>query len=146
VTNIPGILRLPDLKESFRMKYLAFLFIIIISFMLLLAAVNRFLINSPKQLNKQDVAKVQISFIEAAIDTYLLNTGQCPNTLEDLLVCPDSVKGKWSGPYLKNSQLYDPWMYIYNLTSSGNSSYEIMTCGADGQYGDDGENADIYND
>lgn len=130
------------------MKYLAFLFIVIISFMLFLAAVNHFKKNPPKQVNHQDMVKLQISVIEAAINTYQVNTGKYPDTLEDMVVCPDSVTGKWTGPYLKESQLYDPWgrMYIYNLINSGNVSYEIMTYGADGLYGGEGENADIYND
>ena len=94
------------------------------------------------------MVKLQISVIEAAINTYQVNTGKYPDTLEDMVVCPDSVTGKWTGPYLKESQLYDPWgrMYIYNLINSGNVSYEIMTYGADGLYGGEGENADIYND
>jgi general secretion pathway protein G len=131
------------------MKYLAALCIVIISLMLLLAAVNRFLTKPPKQINLQDVARVQISLIEAAIDTYLLNTGQYPDTLDDLLFCPPVVKGKWSGPYVKVSQLYDPWdrMFIYNPDAPENSStFEIKSYGADGLPGGDGENADIYND
>ncbi len=130
------------------MKYLAFLFIVIISLMLFLAGVNHFKKNPPKQVNHKDMVKIQISVIEAAIDTYQVNIGKYPDTLDDLIVCPDSVTGKWTGPYLKENQLYDPWgrMYIYSLISSGNSSYEIMTFGEDGQYGGEGENADIYND
>ena len=131
------------------MKYLAVLFIMIISLMLLLAAVNQFLKKPPKQINLHDVARVQISLIEAAIDTYLLNTGTYPDDLEDLMVCPTSMKGKWSGPYLKSNQLYDPWdrIFIYYPGGSGNQSgYEIISYGEDGLPGGDGENADISND
>jgi general secretion pathway protein G len=104
-----------------------------------------------KQVSKSKVnlAKPKMAPIESAIQAYLLNTGQYPNTLDDLLTCPSGLENVWAGPYLKASQLLDPWgnPYQYNPEGSINpGSYDLISYGADGAQGGDGDNADIYND
>jgi general secretion pathway protein G len=86
--------------------------------------------------------KIRMIPIESAIDTYLLNTGSYPRTLYDL-VADLGIRG-WAGPYLKPSQLLDPWdrPYIYILYSNG---YRLKSYGKDGKPGGEGANADIYN-
>jgi general secretion pathway protein G len=87
--------------------------------------------------------------IEAAIDAYHLNTNQYPVKLEDMITCPTGLEDLWKGPYLKESQMYDPWnrLYIYdpNGTLSG-AGYDIISYGADGKPGGEGYDTDIYND
>ena len=98
---------------------------------------------------KRDLAQPKMTNIETAIDAFFLNTGQYPSALEDLLTCPSGLEDVWNGPYLKNSQLLDPWdnPYIYVPEGSINpGSYDLISYGADGAAGGDGENADIYND
>jgi general secretion pathway protein G len=98
---------------------------------------------------KRDLAKPKMAPIETAIDAFFLNTGQYPATLEDLLTCPSGLEDVWSGPYLKASQLYDPWKnpYIYVPEGSINpGSYDLISYGADGAQSGEGDNADIYND
>jgi hypothetical protein len=51
----------------------------------------------------------QIMSIQAAIDAFYLNCGVYPKSLDDLLSCPAGLEGKWAGPYLKQSQLIEPW-------------------------------------
>ena len=93
--------------------------------------------------NGWNSARVRMAPIESVISTYLLNTGQYPQTLNDLIVDP-GLPG-WTGPYLKPSQIYDPWgrMYIYKINSNG---YILISHGADGLPGGEGYNTDIYND
>ena len=55
--------------------------------------------------SKWDLTKPQMKPIEDSINSYLLNCGEFPVTLNDLLVNP-GING-WSGPYLKKSQLED---------------------------------------
>ena len=90
-----------------------------------------------------DSCRSKMTPIESSIDTFLLNTNYYPNSLDELVTDP-GLAG-WAGPYLKESQLYDPWdrPFIYNLTNNG---YELMSYGADGVQGGEGYNADIYND
>ncbi|MHC4186544.1 MAG: type II secretion system protein GspG, partial [Planctomycetota bacterium] len=56
---------------------------------------------------------------------------------------------KWNGPYLKESQLEDPWgnRYIYVAEGEMNpGSFDLVSLGADGEQGGEGDNEDIYND
>jgi hypothetical protein len=57
--------------------------------------------------------------IESAIDAYYLNCGVYPKTLDDLLVCPPGLPGKWAGPYIKESGLYDSNGKKYIYTPDG---------------------------
>jgi general secretion pathway protein G len=98
---------------------------------------------------KVDLAKPKMTSIESAIEAYALNTGEYPSTLNDLLTCPSGLEDLWRGPYLKESQLYDPWEnpYIYVPEGTINpGSYDLISYGADGAAGGEGDNADIYND
>ena len=69
--------------------------------------------------------------------------------LEALLIPPADVEEKWNGPYLKRSDLLDPWKnpYIYLAEGEYNvGSFDLISFGADGMEGGEGENADIVND
>ena len=91
-----------------------------------------------------DSCRAKMAPIESAIDTFLLNTGYYPSILDELVDDP-GLQG-WAGPYLKDSQLYDPWdnPYVYSVYSGG---YDLISYGADGQEGGSGiYDADIYND
>jgi general secretion pathway protein G len=91
---------------------------------------------------RYDSCRAKMTPIESAIDTFLLNTNTYPASLEELVVDP-GLAG-WAGPYLKESQLYDPWdrPYIYNMTNDG---YELISYAADGVQGGEGYGADIVN-
>ncbi len=90
------------------------------------------------------VPKDNSIYIKSAIDTYLLNTGQYPTTLNDLLINPN-LNG-WNGPYLYPKQLNDQFgnPYIYIPDTKGN--YKLISYGVDGLPGGKGDNADIIND
>jgi len=51
-------------------------------------------------------------------------------------------------PYLKASDLTDPWGHAYIILVPGerNPDFDIVSLGADGQQGGEGENADITNE
>jgi len=95
---------------------------------------------------RQKAAKSQISLFETAIDTYKLETGKFPTTeqgLQALRVKPDGV-AKWDGPYLPKNVPLDPWgnIYAYKYPSE-HGDYEIVSLGADGTPGGEGEDVDI---
>ncbi len=87
-------------------------------------------------------ARIQIQKLESALDLHRLDTGRYPETLEGL------VRGDapgWNGPYLKKGRLpQDPWgrPFIYRRTGTG-AGYELLSLGADGRPGGEGEAADI---
>jgi general secretion pathway protein G len=96
---------------------------------------------------KYDLTKSKMAAIESAIDAYFLNCGDYPKAFDDLLTDP-GVSG-WAGPYLKPSQLRDPWGYDYIYDPAGTVSggnYDIISYGKDGAAGGDGYNEDQYND
>jgi general secretion pathway protein G len=104
---------------------------------------------------KRDIAKAKMRDIEGALDRFFLGCGRYPYESETLEILAsvegpeDLEEGKWTGPYLKRSELIDPWgnPYIYIEQGQVNpGSYDLISCGADGQTGGEGENEDIYND
>ena len=94
--------------------------------------------------SRQNAAKAQIALFETALDTYRLDTGKYPKTLQALRVDPGDVK-RWDGPYLPKPVPMDPWgnPYIYKLGEKG--EYELISLGSDGAEGGEGEDADISN-
>ena len=101
---------------------------------------------------KWDLAKPKMAIIESAIERFSLDCGGYPDDsegLDVLLVPPADLEEKWNGPYIKQSQLFDPWEnpYIYIAEGEINpGSYDLVSLGADGVEGGEGDNADIFND
>lgn len=95
---------------------------------------------------KQSVARAQIENFMTALDSYFIDAGRFPTTqqgLKPLRVKPEGV-AKWNGPYLKKEIPKDPWGNQYTYRAPGRSgAYEIVSYGADGREGGEGENQDI---
>ena len=90
---------------------------------------------------QRDAALSQISALEAALDTYRLDVGQYPDSLEGL-VENDSGRAAWNGPYLRREVPLDPWgnEYVYDSDVSG---FTLVSYGPDGERGGEGDDADI---
>lgn len=108
----------------------------------------------PRVLNllggaKAKSAAVQIADFEKALELYKLDAGRFPTNeegLEALNKRPANAAG-WSGPYLKGSAIpADPWGRPYKYANPGpGGGIEILSLGADGAPGGEGENAEIRN-
>ena len=97
---------------------------------------------------KSKTAAVQIADIDKAIELFKLDVGRFPTTeegLEALAKRPPTVTSGWSGPYLKGTRPMDPWGKPYRYQLAPNGAVEILSLGADGAAGGEGENADIRN-
>jgi general secretion pathway protein G len=96
--------------------------------------------------SKQKAAKAQISLFETALDTYRLDVGKYPigeQGLQALRTKPDEVE-RWDGPYLPKAIPLDPWGHPYVYRCPGeHGDYDIISYGADGRPGGEGEDADI---
>lgn len=96
---------------------------------------------------KQKVALIQIEQIQASLDLYRLDLRRYPTAEEGLaalMTRPGGGAAQWSGPYLdKASGLTDPWGNPYEYSPSGPGAYKLVSRGADGAPGGEGENADI---
>ncbi|MGD0915726.1 MAG: type II secretion system major pseudopilin GspG [Thermodesulfobacteriota bacterium] len=91
-------------------------------------------------------AKVQIESFGTALDVFRLDTSRYPTTEEGLAALrekPSGVEG-WQGPYLTKEIPTDPWKrpYIYKCPGE-HGEYDIISYGADGVEGGEGENQDV---
>jgi general secretion pathway protein G len=102
-----------------------------------------------KQSDKARVvaARAQIQSFMTALGSYKLDTGVLPSTdegLQALRVKPGNLD-QWQGPYLPKDIPLDPWghAYVYKFPGDHGEEPDIISYGADGQPGGDGNNADI---
>lgn len=101
---------------------------------------------------KKDIGRAKMAIIEDALARFYIDCGRYPDDsegLEALVVAPAGTEEKWNGPYLKRSELLDPWdnPYVYVAEGVVNpGSFDLISYGADGQEGGEGDNEDIYND
>lgn len=97
--------------------------------------------------SRQTVAKQQIEGFSSALEMYKLDTTKYPTQeqgLEALVVMPQGLNN-WKGPYLKKKFIpKDPWGNNYVYTYPGeHGDYDILSYGADGNSGGDGEDKDV---
>ena len=89
----------------------------------------------------RDVARTEISTLEAALDIYRLDVGEYPDSLDGLMT-NDSGRASWNGPYLRRSVPLDPWDNDYIYDASGRD-FTLISYGADGERGGEDDDADI---
>jgi len=100
---------------------------------------------------KDATARSQIELLGAALDAYRLDNGRYPTTeqgLGALQVEPSlqPLPSNWRGPYLRKDVPLDPWGAPFVYLSPGEVNtrgYDLLSLGADGEPGGEGENADI---
>lgn len=107
--------------------------------------------------SKEKIARQQIEMISTALDLFRADVGRYPTTeegLKALVKKPEEVpKELWRGPYLKHGKLpKDPWGRPFHYfgpdseyAKSKGVDYVIISYGADGKPGGEGENKDISN-
>jgi general secretion pathway protein G len=123
--------------------------VVIISMLVAFVAPKMF-----KGLGKQKakISRAKMAMIESAIGKFQLECGRLPDDslgLEELRILPADMEDKWGGPYLKKSDLLDPWDNPYVYVQEGEinpGSFDLISFGADSLEGGEGDNADIYND
>lgn len=101
---------------------------------------------------KRSIAKSKMAIIENALGRFFIDCGRLPiesEGLDALIAAPSGLEEKWTSRYCKPSNLLDPWgnPYIYieeGLINIG--SYDLVSFGADGEEGGEGDSEDIYND
>jgi general secretion pathway protein G len=96
---------------------------------------------------KRVAARTQIANFGQALGLYKLDTGQYPATevgLQALRTKPDAAL-QWAGPYLPQDIPVDPWgrPYLYKYPGEHGDEADLVSLGADGQPGGEGNNADI---
>ncbi|MHB8070024.1 MAG: type II secretion system major pseudopilin GspG [Desulfobaccales bacterium] len=97
---------------------------------------------------KPKIALADIKNLETALDMFYLDVGRYPSQDEGLKVLyqrSDNIPN-WAGPYIKKAPK-DPWGrdYVYKFPGELGGAYDIISYGADGQPGGEGEAADVTN-
>jgi general secretion pathway protein G len=118
--------------------------VVIIGLFVGLVGVNVF-----KQGDKAKVvaAKAGIANLKGALGLYKLDTGTYPPTalgLAALRVKPEGMPN-WAGPYLDKDVPLDAWgrPYLYKYPGEHGEEPDVVSLGADGQAGGEGNDADI---
>jgi general secretion pathway protein G len=98
--------------------------------------------------SKVTATKAQIASFQTALGAYKLDVGTFPTTeegLQGLRVKPVSAN-HWDGPYLPKEIPLDPWgnPYVYKFPGEHGDEPDIISKGADGKEGGEGENEDVY--
>ncbi len=106
---------------------------------------------APRFIRQEEKAKIkatraQVELLSTALDTFRLDVGRYPTTQEGLEAMRRQPSGleRWDGPYLKKEVPLDPWGKAYVYRSPGeHGPYDLLSYGADGTPGGDGDNRDI---
>jgi general secretion pathway protein G len=94
---------------------------------------------------KSQEAKMRIQNLVGQIEMYRLEVGKYPENLQALVRQPAGVD-KWNGPYIKEPDLKDAWGNDYRYTIPGQGkAFDLISLGADGKDGGEGENRDVSN-
>ena len=91
---------------------------------------------------KRELARTGIGIVAGKLETYRLEHGVWPDSLDALTSPAASPAAPF---YLGEDQLTDPWGRRYALIVPGpeDHPYEVVSLGADGVLGGQGEDADI---
>jgi general secretion pathway protein G len=131
-------------RKSFTMIEIVVVIVILVA---LASIATPLYMNHVKKANI-GTAKTQIKLLEDALASYKLDVGTYPSTddgLQALMTNPGDSE-KWNGPYIKPAVPKDPWGNDYVYTSPGeHGDFDLLSYGADGQPGGEGEDADITN-
>ena len=99
--------------------------------------------------SKAKATKLQIEEFGSSLDLFKLDMGRYPDGQEGLQALVQAPAGqgsnRWRGPYLRKKNVpKDPWGNDYQYAAPGRyGHYDIISFGADGREGGDGDNKDI---
>ncbi len=100
---------------------------------------------------KDVTARSQIELLGAALDAYRLDNGRYPTTEQgldalQLQTTLSPMPSNWRGPYLRKDVPPDPWGAPFIYLSPGEVNprgYDLLSLGADGELGGEGEDVDV---
>ncbi len=112
--------------------------IVVLVILGMLAAVVAPKIYDKLSTSKDQIAKIQITELEGALQLYSFDMGRFPDTGEglDALVRDPVGNQSWNGPYLAKEMPKDPWQrsYVYRFPGI-HGEFDLLSLGADGAEG-----------
>lgn len=121
--------------------------LIVIGIILILTASVGFMAFRYLDQAKTATARSQIETLALAINAFYFDCKGFPSAEQGLAALwekPAAVEG-WNGPYLAKAVPRDPWNrdYLYRTPGPQGLPFEILSYGADGAEGGEGQNADL---
>ena len=107
---------------------------------------------APRMFKQADAARItaaraQINSFMTALGSFKLDTGVFPTTEQGLQALRVNVGNtpNWNGPYLPQDIPTDPWKrpYSYKYPGEHGDEPDVISYGADGQPGGEGNNGDV---
>ena len=93
---------------------------------------------------KANLAKSQVTTLAQKVESFQMDTGRVPTTLDELVAEPGNAPG-WLGPYAKSAELNDPWGHpVVYRTPGETGAFDVVILGKDGQVGGSSVDADIH--
>lgn len=91
---------------------------------------------------RHEIAKTQLAQIAGAVEAFRLEQRRLPTASEGLAVLSSNTS---AACFLEAGKLIDPWgrAYLYLIPGPDGLPFEVVTYGAEGQVGGEGENADL---
>ena len=135
------------MKKAQKKRFTLIEVVIVIVILVTLASVaTPMYLNYVKQANV-GAAKTQVKMLSDAIEGYKLDNKNYPESESGLQALIENVDDleTWKGPYIKGVIPKDPWgnEYVYRCPGEDDRPFEVISYGADGEAGGEGENADI---
>jgi len=137
-------------SRSARMLQRGFTILEIVIVFVLLAGIMAYVVPKIFEQSKRAEAaqaKIKLQNLAGQIEMYKLEVGKYPGSLQFFMKEPGVTENKWNGPYVKNpDELKDAWGNDYKYAVPGQGkAFDLVSLGADGQVGGDGENRDLSN-
>ena len=96
-----------------------------------------------KDRGDYNIAKAQVQTMAGKVESFQMDTGRLPNSLDELVKQPGDTTG-WLGPYAKEAELKDPWGHPIEYRAPGESGpFDLVILGKDGKPGGTSVDADI---
>jgi general secretion pathway protein G len=121
--------------------------LVVLTILMLLAAVTGPQVLSYLGQARSQAAQVQIKNISTALELFYLHNGDYPSEqvgLSALVKAPPDV-ANWRGPYVKGAEgLLDPWGRPYRYRAPGrHGEFDVFSLGRDNKEGGTGEDRDL---
>lgn len=135
------------MKKQMRKKFTLIEVVIVIVILVTLASIA-----TPMYLNYVSnanigAAKSQVKLFADALTGYKADNGEFPSQDSGLQALVENIDDleTWKGPYLQGTVPKDPWGndYVYRCPGENDQPFEVISYGADGESGGEGEDADI---
>ena len=94
---------------------------------------------------KQELARTGIGQIQQKLEIYHLEKDAWPSNEMGLRALSEGYANRSSAYYIDDDKLIDPWgrPYYFVVPGPGDHFYEVLSYGADGVAGGEGQDADI---